>query len=111
MSTIPGLLRAAARRTSPTTAPTAWARRALMQGLADGYFILPGHGRQLPRRRERWGPSTTRTPAFKPTADEVEERINKLLSINGYRIGRTPSTASSATSCGTSAAWPATSRA
>ena len=30
-----------ARRTSPTTAPTGSAPRALMQGLADGYFILP----------------------------------------------------------------------
>ena len=37
----PGPVRAWARPTSPTTAPTAWAPRALMQGLADGYFVCP----------------------------------------------------------------------
>ena len=41
MSTIPGPARAAARPTSPTTARTASGASALMQGLADGYFVLP----------------------------------------------------------------------
>lgn len=60
---------------------------ALMQGLADGYFILPytignylaptGHG----------APSTSH-PAFDEAEKEVRDRIARLLSINGNRSGR-----------------------
>jgi succinate dehydrogenase / fumarate reductase flavoprotein subunit len=57
---------------------------ALMQGLADGYFVIPytignylaGHlGQAL----------TTDTDAFKATEADVQERIQRLLSINGKR--------------------------
>ncbi|MEA2599022.1 MAG: succinate dehydrogenase / fumarate reductase, flavoprotein subunit [Acidobacteriota bacterium] len=57
---------------------------ALMQGLADGYFVIPytigdylaGHlGQAL----------TTDTDAFKATEADVQARIQKLLSINGKR--------------------------
>ncbi|HEX4959991.1 MAG TPA: fumarate reductase/succinate dehydrogenase flavoprotein subunit [Thermoanaerobaculia bacterium] len=57
---------------------------ALMQGLADGYFVIPytignylsGHlGQKL----------TTDTDAFRATEADVQERIQRLISINGKR--------------------------
>ncbi|MDM8550356.1 fumarate reductase/succinate dehydrogenase flavoprotein subunit [Desulfobacterales bacterium HSG2] len=57
---------------------------ALMQGLADGYFVIPytigGYiaGTSFPE-------ITTDHPAFKDTAKEVRERTDKLLSIQGKR--------------------------
>jgi succinate dehydrogenase / fumarate reductase, flavoprotein subunit len=57
---------------------------ALMQGLADGYFILPytigdyfaNHGSKK---------VTTEHPEFKKALEDVETRTKKLLSINGTR--------------------------
>jgi succinate dehydrogenase / fumarate reductase flavoprotein subunit len=57
---------------------------ALMQGLADGYFIIPytiGHylaSTSLPK-------VTTDHDAFNQAADAVQQRINKLLSVKGKR--------------------------
>jgi succinate dehydrogenase / fumarate reductase flavoprotein subunit len=57
---------------------------ALMQGLADGYFVIPytigdylsGHlGESL----------STDTPAFRATEAEVADRVRRLLSVNGRR--------------------------
>jgi succinate dehydrogenase flavoprotein subunit len=57
---------------------------ALMQGLADGYFIAPytvgGHlaGRKL-------GPVTAEHPAFREAEAAVRERVERLLAIQGHR--------------------------
>jgi succinate dehydrogenase / fumarate reductase flavoprotein subunit len=57
---------------------------ALMQGLADGYFIIPytvgGYltGADLPE-------VTTDHAAFKDTENDAQSRIDHLLSINGKR--------------------------
>ena len=57
---------------------------ALMQGLADGYFVLPstlGHylgSNALP-------PVSAEADAFKAVQAEVEQRIQKLFSIQGSR--------------------------
>jgi len=57
---------------------------ALMQGLADGYFIIPytvgGYlaGTQLPE-------ITTDHPAFKDAENDAQSRLDTLLSINGKR--------------------------
>jgi succinate dehydrogenase / fumarate reductase flavoprotein subunit len=57
---------------------------ALMQGLADGYFIIPytvGHylaSTPLPK-------VTTEHDAFKEAASCVQERINALLNVKGNR--------------------------
>lgn len=57
---------------------------ALMQGLADGYFVVPytvGHhlaSRPLPA-------VTTAHPRFQEVKAEAEGRVKKLLSINGKR--------------------------
>jgi succinate dehydrogenase / fumarate reductase flavoprotein subunit len=57
---------------------------ALMQGLADGYFVLPYTiGNYLaPLRGTR--PEVGR-PEFKKAEDEVRDRIKRLLSIKGTR--------------------------
>ena len=57
---------------------------ALMQGLADGYFIIPytiGHyiaSTSLPK-------ITTEHDAFNEAADSVQKRITQLLSVKGNR--------------------------
>jgi succinate dehydrogenase / fumarate reductase flavoprotein subunit len=57
---------------------------ALMQGLADGYFVIPATiGNYLvPNTGNR---PTTDHPAFKQTEAEVRERIARLLAIKGRR--------------------------
>jgi len=57
---------------------------ALMQGLADGYFVIPYTiGDQLAQTPPT--PVTTQHPAFAEAEAGVRERINKLMSINGTR--------------------------
>jgi succinate dehydrogenase / fumarate reductase flavoprotein subunit len=57
---------------------------ALMQGLADGYFVIPYTiGDDLATRLGE--PISTDTPAFRATEAEVRERVNRFLSINGKR--------------------------
>jgi succinate dehydrogenase / fumarate reductase flavoprotein subunit len=57
---------------------------ALMQGLADGYFVIPytiGHylaSQSLPK-------VTTEHDAFKESADLVQKQIDRLLSVKGKR--------------------------
>jgi succinate dehydrogenase / fumarate reductase flavoprotein subunit len=57
---------------------------ALMQGLADGYFVIPytiGHylaGSTLPK-------VTTDHEAFKEAADGVQKRITRLLEVRGTK--------------------------
>jgi succinate dehydrogenase / fumarate reductase flavoprotein subunit len=57
---------------------------ALMQGLADGYFVLPytiGHYFASVKR----DPVTTAHPEFKKAEDSIREQTNRLLSIQGKR--------------------------
>lgn len=57
---------------------------ALMQGLADGYFIIPytigDYFAQVGYKN-----ISTDLPEFKQAENEAEERIKKLLSINGKK--------------------------
>ena len=57
---------------------------ALMQGLADGYFILPA---TIPDYLATARPTRIDTmhPAFQEAKQNVAERIQRLLSINGTR--------------------------
>jgi succinate dehydrogenase / fumarate reductase flavoprotein subunit len=83
MSTIPGLYVAGEANFSDHGANRLGAS-ALMQGLADGYFILPYTvGDYLAGRSA--GDVTTAHPAFEEAAEQVRERTDKLLSINGTR--------------------------
>ncbi|SNC66820.1 succinate dehydrogenase subunit A [Hymenobacter gelipurpurascens] len=57
---------------------------ALMQGLADGYFVIPYTiGDYLAQTAPK--PVTTDHPAFKEAEAEVHARVQKLMSINGTR--------------------------
>ncbi len=57
---------------------------ALMQGLADGYFVIPTTiANYLVTQKP--GSVTTAMPEFKQTEAETRERTNKLLGIQGKR--------------------------
>ncbi len=83
MTTVPGLFALGEANFSDHGANRLGAS-ALMQGLADGYFIIPytigGYlaGNSLEK-------VTTDHPAFRESESEVKEMTNKLLSINGKR--------------------------
>jgi succinate dehydrogenase / fumarate reductase flavoprotein subunit len=57
---------------------------ALMQGLADGYFVIPA---TLPNylADQKPGSVTTEAPEFAAAEKDVKERIEKLLSIQGSK--------------------------
>jgi succinate dehydrogenase / fumarate reductase flavoprotein subunit len=57
---------------------------ALMQGLADGYFVIPA---TLPNylAKESPGSVTTQDPAFAGAEESVRGRIKALLGVNGKR--------------------------
>ena len=58
---------------------------ALMQGLADGYFILPYTIGHYLAQVEESGFSDTNLPAFSKTKEEAQERLQKLLNVNGTK--------------------------
>jgi succinate dehydrogenase / fumarate reductase flavoprotein subunit len=86
MSTIPGLHVLGEANFSDHGANRLGAS-ALMQGLADGYFVIPytiGHyvaSAPLPK-------VTTDHDAFRESADRVQTHINRLLSVKGHRAVR-----------------------
>jgi len=83
MSTIPGLHVAGEANFSDHGANRLGAS-ALMQGLADGYFVLPytiGHYLASTKLDK----VTTDHPEFQAARTAVEERTKRLLSINGTR--------------------------
>jgi len=57
---------------------------ALMQGLADGYFVIPTTIANY-LATQKPGSVTTNHEAFRQTEEETRERINKLLNVNGKR--------------------------
>jgi succinate dehydrogenase / fumarate reductase, flavoprotein subunit len=83
MSTIPGLFVGGEANFSDHRANRLGAS-ALMQGLADGYFVLPA---TVPDylASTKLDPVDTSHPAFKATKAEVKDRINELLAIHGKR--------------------------
>ena len=60
---------------------------ALMQGLADGYFVMPVHHRQLPRRQpKRATKVATDHPEFKQAEADVKRPTRQsCLAIKGKR--------------------------
>jgi succinate dehydrogenase / fumarate reductase flavoprotein subunit len=83
MTTIPGLFCIGEANFSDHGANRLGAS-ALMQGLADGYFVLPYTiGDYLARAAER--PVNEGTPEVVDALRSVEERVSRLLSIEGKR--------------------------
>ncbi len=58
---------------------------ALMQGLADGYFVLPYTIGSYLSGEIRTGEISSDHPAFDKAEQEVKDRLQKLLSIQGDR--------------------------
>ncbi|MBE7175773.1 MAG: fumarate reductase/succinate dehydrogenase flavoprotein subunit [Mucilaginibacter polytrichastri] len=83
MTTVPGLYALGEANFSDHGANRLGAS-ALMQGLADGYFVIPYTlGDYLATIGPK--PVDANHPAFAKTKAEVEERINKLLSLRGTK--------------------------
>jgi succinate dehydrogenase / fumarate reductase flavoprotein subunit len=83
MSTIPGCFVAGEANFSDHGANRLGAS-ALMQGLADGYFVIPYTiGDYLATAKP--APVTVEAGEFKAAESEVADRTNRLLSINGTR--------------------------
>ncbi len=86
MSTIPGLFVLGEANFSDHGANRLGAS-ALMQGLADGYFVIPyTMGDYLARTQPE--KVDTEHPAFKDSENEVQTFVDRLLSINGKRTVR-----------------------
>jgi len=83
MSTIPGLFVIGEANFSDHGANRLGAS-ALMQGLADGYFILPYTIGNYFATAKQPKPSINH-PEFKKVTEDVQALIKKLLSINGKR--------------------------
>ncbi len=58
---------------------------ALMQGLADGYFVLPYTIGDYLANEISTGEISTETPEFDAAEKEVKDRINKIFSIKGSK--------------------------
>ena len=56
---------------------------ALMQGLADGYFVLPYTIGSYLSKEIRTGAISTQTPEFDAAEKDVQDRITQLRSIGG----------------------------
>ncbi|MGB3619418.1 MAG: fumarate reductase/succinate dehydrogenase flavoprotein subunit [Catalinimonas sp.] len=83
MTTVPGLYALGEANFSDHGANRLGAS-ALMQGLADGYFVIPyTMGDYL--ATVGWDKVTTDHPAFREAEQGVQKNIEKLLSINGTR--------------------------
>jgi succinate dehydrogenase / fumarate reductase flavoprotein subunit len=85
MSTIPGLFVAGEANFSDHGANRLGAS-ALMQGLADGYFVLPNTiATTSPRARRSPSSMTPDEAVAEASGASVEERTQRLLAINGER--------------------------
>ncbi len=83
MSTVPGLHVIGEANFSDHGANRLGAS-ALMQGLADGYFVLPYTIADYLARNDA-SPVSADHPAFRQTEQEVSERGQRLLGVNGTR--------------------------
>ncbi len=84
MTTIPGLFAIGECNFSDHGANRLGAS-ALMQGLADGYFVLPYTIQNYLSDQINVPCVKTDTPEFEEADKKVKERFNKLMNINGKR--------------------------
>lgn len=82
MTTIPGLYAAGEANFSDHGANRLGAS-ALMQGLADGYFVLPYTIGSYLSKEIRTGPISTNTPEFDKAEKDVLDRIHQLTAVQG----------------------------
>ena len=84
MTTVPGLYALGEANFSDHGANRLGAS-ALMQGLADGYFVIPYTMGNYLADEIRTASIPTSHPAFEETEKEVRQRIEKLMSIKGTK--------------------------
>jgi succinate dehydrogenase / fumarate reductase flavoprotein subunit len=84
MTTIPGLFAAGEANFSDHGANRLGAS-ALMQGLADGYFVLPYTVQNYLSGEIRVARIPTDKPEFEEAEKKVRERLKKLLAVGGSR--------------------------
>lgn len=84
MTTIPGCYAAGEANFSDHGANRLGAS-ALMQGLADGYFVLPYTIGDYLADEIRTGPISTETAEFEAAEKEVQERLEKFINIKGTK--------------------------
>lgn len=84
MTTVPGLYATGEANFSDHGANRLGAS-ALMQGLADGYFVLPYTIGDYLADDIRTGPIPTDSKAFDEAEKKVKDEINSLLNINGSK--------------------------
>jgi len=84
MTTVPGLYAIGEANFSDHGANRLGAS-ALMQGLADGYFVLPYTIGDYLADDIRTGPISTDTKAFEDAENNVRENIDKLINNNGTK--------------------------
>ncbi len=84
MTTIPGCYCAGEANFSDHGANRLGAS-ALMQGLADGYFVLPYTVGDYLANEIRTGKISTDSPEFESTENEVRERLEKFINIKGTK--------------------------
>ena len=84
MTTVPGLYALGEANFSEHGANRLGAS-ALMQGLADGYFVIPYTIGSYLADEIRTGKIPTDSPEFEATEQEVRDRIEKLLSNKGTK--------------------------
>lgn len=82
MTTVPGLYALGEANFSDHGANRLGAS-ALMQGLSDGYFVIPYTVGDYLANLGSFAPVDKNNPAFEQTRQEVESKINKLLSLKG----------------------------
>jgi len=82
MTTVPGLYALGEANFSDHGANRLGAS-ALMQGLSDGYFVIPYTIGDYLAGLGSFAPVDKNHPAFEQTRKEVEDRINQLLSLKG----------------------------
>jgi len=82
MTTVPGLYALGEANFSDHGANRLGAS-ALMQGLSDGYFVIPYTIGDYLAGLGSFAPVDKNHPAFEQTRREVEDRINRLLSLKG----------------------------
>ncbi|MFZ4740034.1 MAG: fumarate reductase/succinate dehydrogenase flavoprotein subunit [Bacteroidales bacterium] len=58
---------------------------ALMQGLSDGYFVLPYTIQNYLSKEIKTPRMSTDIPEFNRTLEEVKDRLNKLISVKGTK--------------------------
>ncbi len=84
MTTIPGCYSAGEANFSDHGANRLGAS-ALMQGLADGYFVLPYTVGDYLADEIRTGPIPTDSPEFDQVEKEVQEKLEKFINIKGTK--------------------------